>query len=1118
MTERMTDGLGPLIDNLDGNTHDAALHAALGGRGADGPSALAVATGFFTPAGLVRLVPRLEGCGRVRLLLGSEAPADLDAAVPRPGETHAMMAKRLLGESVLRDEARARAARDAYPFGSEARTQLTRLIALLRSGRVEARRYTDRFLHAKAYLFGGPGEEGAGVMVGSSNLTRAGLTTNLEASLVRTDDHAVRDAHAWFDGLWNEAEPYDLAGFLEALIGAYEPFDVYVRMLLAAYGDDLEAEAEETSGGLSLMEFQMHGVARARRIMRELGGVMVADEVGLGKTFIGGEIMRPYHQRRQRTLLLCPAALRRNWEKFIKDHSFDISADVLSYEQLANERQLGLGPGTHLTHDIDDYQLVVIDEAHNYRNPASRTRAGVLRQLLRGARKREVLLLTATPVNNSIWDLHEAITSFVRQDAGLAEQGVRSLRAAFRSAAAESPSDLSPDRLFPIIDATCVKRTRAFVKRHYKDERFIGPDGTEQQLSFPRATPKTVRYEVDGPLPALFDAVEAALDPQRSRAEQVLFARYHTAAYRLSGEDDEEAAQAQAAIGLLRSGLLKRFESSAHAFRRTLTKMVREHDTFLAALAEGHVVGTQFLRDWQGAADEEDLSDVLGNNDLSEPASAYDTDSLRRDVEGDRAKLQGLLDAAGAVTPETDDKLLALVARLRDIAAEAEAGAKDPTQARRDRKVLVFSYFSDTVAYIRDFLAEQAETHSLGDYVGRIASVSGDGEGDVTKARATEGFTPRTAGSPGAEDLYDLLITTDVLAEGVNLQDCRHVVNFDVPWNPMRLVQRHGRVDRIGSPHDEVFLTTIFPAERLDRLLRLEQRILDKIAAAARTIGVRAPVEDGEDGDQSFTQTRSEIEKLLAEDPSLYERGGAGGAAQSGEEYRQALRGALGDRPAYYRNLPAGIGSGFAKGDRQGVVFCAEIADEVFFRFIPTSADWAPISTESGGERPFKMDDELAVGLRLAECAPETTRVVDEALELEKVFSLWEACRDDIVAAWNYETDPRNVQPRIDKLNRDVAALLRKHESNIADETTVNQAIRIAESPWSPREKNQLRPFYAQAAACGDVGPLVTFILTSGVEPYEQPKLKDPVHSENVTLIAWQAITSVNTIGVETVS
>src|SRR5262249_46452428 len=205
-------------------------------------------------------------------------------------------------------------------------------------------------------------------------------------------------------------------------------------------------------------------------------------------------------------------------------------------------------------------------------------------------------------------------------------------------------------------------------------------------------------------------------------------------------------------------------------------------------------------------------------------------------------------------------------------------------------------------------------------YRGRVASVAGhESRHGVSRDQAVYGFAPESSGGPPAKqgeerDRFDILLCTDVLAEGMNLQQCRNIVNYDLPWNPMRLVQRHGRIDRIGSKHERVFLRTFFPDEDLNRLLDLEMRVRRKLAQAAAWVGVEvAPIERGAEGGQTFTETREEIERLQQGDASLYEAGGTAGAAQSGEEYRQELRRALLRWGDAIRGLPWKAGSGLVK-------------------------------------------------------------------------------------------------------------------------------------------------------------------------------------------------------------
>ena len=950
------------IDNLNGNTLAQALADVLGemqGIAADGgigepgllPDEVRIATAYFSPAGFAQVADHLGPVASVRLMLGVDLAAAPMDDQRRLGESNAQFERRRMAEGLDRMDRALRLERDRLPFIRSSAQALRKLITALRSGNMEVRRYEKAFLHAKAWILtpGGGADERPdglvreGIIAGSSNLTGAGLTQNLELNLARYDAPVVEQGRQWFDALWAEAEPCDLAVVFEEALQPCMPWQIFIRVLWQLYGDEVEEDARQDDG-LPLTGFQKHGVTRALRLIRETGGAIVADEVGLGKTFIAGEVMQIYHKRRQRVLLVCPAALRDStWKKFLA--RYQMFAECLSFEELAKDIQLRdaqrpTADQEKLQRPLDEYQLIVVDEAHNYRNPDAPSRAAVLRRLLFG-QQRDVLLLTATPVNNSLWDLYHLVRFFVRQDAHFANRGILSVRERFDLAMREDPSNLSPDILYPVIDATTVKRTRQFVKKHYSRDTVPGPDGQPVPIVFPEPRAISVRYNLDDLLPGFFDRLEAALDPDSGDA--VSFARYRPDAFLRKRPDDDdekrvedtrvEDARTRAMVGLLRSGLLKRFESSAFAFRKTTGKMVGEHNTFLEALDAGFVVTTGFMKELS-ADDDAVFKDVLEGTEHRADATLYDTDRLRKAVEHDRDILRELADEAATITPDRDPKLQALLDELVEIARQAVDEAADGTDEAQKRKVLVFSFFEDTVEWIRDYLKDELECHiGLAGYRDRMAVVSGSDElGDVSRQQAVQGFAPVSMEAPGGAeaDRYDLLISTDVLAEGVNLQQCRHIINFDMPWNPMRLVQRHGRIDRIASPHARVLMRTIFPADRLDRLLNLEQRILDKLAMAAASVGVAAPIEGASHGHQVFTETRDEIEKLLKEDASLYERGGTAGAAQTGEEYRQTLRKALEADRERIVNLPWKAGSGMVRGNRRGVFFCAVAGDGRF--------------------------------------------------------------------------------------------------------------------------------------------------------------------------------------------
>ncbi|MDE0107266.1 MAG: helicase-related protein [Bryobacterales bacterium] len=1109
------------IDNRNGNTLARALATLLDVSGetseADGEGCtteVRIATAYFSPTGFAKIAGQLAKIPRVRLLLGADMNLGAPVDRKRLGETHARFHKRRIDTRLRSLEEGLERDRDGLQFTQVNGAALRQLIDSLRAGNLEVRRYERGFLHAKAYIVSvdgnAPAKDGQrGIIAGSSNLTGAGLAENLELNLSRFEDSLVKTACNWYDELWDDAEPYDLAQVFEEVFHPRMPWDIFVRILWQFYGDEVNDE-EKTDKNLPLTNFQKHGVARALRLIRDTGGAIVADEVGLGKTFIAGEILKLYIDRRQQALLICPASLRDStWKRFLSN--FQLYVECLSFEQLANEIQLmdkqrPCANKQHLKRDKREYQLVIVDEAHNYRNPDTPTRAAALRTLLYG-NKRDLLLLTATPVNNSLWDLYHLLRFFLRQDSHLADRGIVSIKARFDEAMQKDPLSLSPDVLYPIVDATTVKRTRQFVKKHYAGDTITGPDGRPCEIVFPKPRAISVRYELDGRLPGFFAELEEALDPESDAA--LSFDRYNPDKYRLVPPDPSESARLNAQNGLLRSGLLKRFESSTFAFHQTLDRMAMQHQIFLKALSEGKVVTTKFMREIAGD-DDSAFEKLLENTDHSMEAAQYDTVRLKAAVERDLQRLQSLREQAGAISADRDPKLRALADELANIAKQAHDEATSEVDESQKRKVLIFTLFTDTAQWIMDYLSQKIPTRQdLIGYRHRLVVVSGSGDlSSVSREDAVLGFAPVSMEAPSArdDDLYDLMITTDVLAEGVNLQQCRNIINFDMPWNPMRLVQRHGRIDRIGSPHNQVFLRTIFPADRLDDLLNLESRILNKLAMAAASVGVDAPIQGAAQGTQVFTETREEIEKLLSEDASLFERGGTPSAAQSGEEYRQTLRKALSQARNQIQKLPWKVGSGMRKGERRGILFCAVIGsggdrERSYLRFVPADSAWRPV-TDDGA-----IESELGACMRLLECEEDTTTWCPNHLQ-EAAYDFWTVARDHILNDWTRETDPANLQPKIRPLNHRVAEFIRKHRPVGTSDDEVWRALEIVESPWTLREESQLREWFDDALEDPSVGigSLIKEILGTGLEPLKPPDPLPPIDADEIELVCWMGI------------
>jgi hypothetical protein len=469
------------VDNRNGNTLVAALRGHLDwlGQTYAQPVELSIATGYFNPEGFALIADCLERVPKVRLLLGAEPTPPPVRPIRRPGDPRGeRFEARLVHEAIRLNFDGLVKDRNHLAFTPQTDTSLKKLLDALASGRVEVRRYEKAFLHGKAYIF----SDEEGVIAGSSNFTAAGLTSNMELNLGRYDPTPVRQVKKWFDELWDEAEPFDLASIYAARFQEFDPYLIYLRVLWELYGHELEDERGRDTR-IRLTTFQTDGVWRARHILGDHNGVIVADGVGLGKTFIAGEIMREaVEDRRQRVLLVAPATLRDGmWERF--KHREQLHLEVVSYEQLLNDKQLG-GDQSYLKSGLNEYSMVVVDEAQAFRNPeASRTAA--LRRLLLGKPPKKLVLLTATPVNNSLWDLYYLLALFVGHDAAFAARGIRSLKERFQEASQEDPYDLRPDVLFDVLDAVSVRRTRHFVKKYYPHDRIIGPGGIEMAVTFP---------------------------------------------------------------------------------------------------------------------------------------------------------------------------------------------------------------------------------------------------------------------------------------------------------------------------------------------------------------------------------------------------------------------------------------------------------------------------------------------------------------------------------------------------------------------------------------------------------------------------------------------------------
>jgi len=835
---------------------------------------LSVATGYVNLGGLHYLAAAVADGRKVRLLFGAAPPPGLGGQPPMPQFNLALEA--------LRED------RDMARFPpSRAAKWLVRLGDWLQRPEVEVRRYTRQFLHGKAYLFGDR-DDARAALVTSANLTGAGLFENLELGLVQYDPPVAARAITWFDELWDEAAEFkdELRDLLFPDIGLVNPREVYLRALLELLGPTIDAPNGAETTAVELAPFQRDGLHRALGILEEHHGVIYADGVGTGKTEIGLALVEEYVLRRgHHALVVAPAQLKSYWEERLDQ--VRLSAQVVSYHQLAGDEQLAepraSSSSRHLSNDKDAYRLVVVDEGHALRTPDTTWYRAIAR-LLGGTRK-DLALLTATPINNGLWDLYHLVMAFARHDRAFAAKGIRSLRRLFVRAGANErdPENLDPDVLFPLADMVSVRRDRRLIERNYPNTTF--PDGT--LVRFPTPSLSTERYDLDDAYPGLVREITASIGA-------LTMARYKPSAY---GRDGEELSRESSLSALLQSAILKRFESCWEACLLTVQRMIAAHEVFLVAWDSGRVLSGQALR--EAAAEDLDETALAGwvaealDETVVEPVEDFRPE-YRDAVAADLSRLKAVRDSLRSLRAKDDPKLNLLRRLLEDTPSD---------------KVVVFSSFADTVRYLDEHLPDVVNGRK------RVTVIGADTDPDE-RTKMLARFCPETVVRPGYEPPdgeVDLLLSNDVLSEGQNLQQAAAVISYDMPWNPQRVVQRYGRVIRLKSPHGRVYLRTMLPDEGdLELILQLETAIRRKIVAA-RPYGMEVDVIEGDVEEE----IRSYARRLGDSDASLLDESDPGAVlrALSPEVLRAELRrAALEGEIDGVADLPWGVGAAFAQG------------------------------------------------------------------------------------------------------------------------------------------------------------------------------------------------------------
>lgn len=911
-----------------------------------------IASGYFNLGGFKLIKDKLNGAKEVSILLGRAlSPHDI-----RPPE---------LFIEELRQEA------EENMDSPEAKGSIQDFLEWLEKTNVQVKIYKKHFYHGKFYIIDGIPIIGSIAISGSSNFTEAGLTHNTEFNMVQKQQVAVIEVKKKFEELWNESEDYkdDLKSLYSDFTAHYTPYEVYLKTLYT-YFEDKFAEispTDEIPSPIILADFQRDGYLAALQAIDRYGGVILSDSVGLGKTYLALRILDDFAYRlRQKALIICPAQLKDIlWEPKLRDAG--IRADIVHREKVSRDFPI---------ENYADYDLIVVDESHNFRNSQTNCWKNLVSTIIQGKPKK-IVLITATPVNNNVFDLYNQLRLITKDsDDFFKSAGIISLWGYFLKA------DRDKDALYDLLEEIAVRRSRPFIRKYYPYAKIDG-----ETIRFPGRKLNIIRYNLDDTYQGIYEECSHAI-------ENLILASYNIESYRKEtkglqldlfdafketllskGWKEKEVndylmklGRNESVIGILKVLLLKRLESSIEAFKISLKRLIDFQEKFLEVFDRGRLLDRGTYRKYfqEFETDEFDEEEKAFEFHLETlPAinmADYEIDKIRSCVEKDIEALTDIYKKVESIKPKQDAKLQALIGELKKL---------------KGKKVIIFGYFKDTMRYLykhlggnREWLlteADREERKSIEKFLNEIdlpsekISITDSEVKPFERKDRIIRFSPISNDRPelkGTEKEIQILLSTDVLSEGQNLQDANTAINYDLPWNPVRLVQRIGRIDRLKSPHGFIYLYNFFPEDALESILRILQRLYIKLEAINLSVGLDASILGETPSPKDFGYIR---DLFAGKGEVLDELEGISELAIGEflkEELLEYIKEIGEDK---IRRIPNGVGSGFRKQGQHGLFVSFKDKERHYWCYYDLNAD--------------KLSENKLEVIRLIRCKKDEPRV-----------------------------------------------------------------------------------------------------------------------------------------------
>lgn len=765
--------------------------------------------------------------------------------------------------------------------------------------KLEIRAYPSKNIHAKVYI-GRYDEEDRDygfVVTGSSNFSQSGLVANREFNVQLKDSRDVKYALNKFEDLWDKSvdiskEFVDTIQTKTWLNDSIKPYELYLKLIYEYLQEDINLERNFNAflpDGFMKLEYQQQAVRQALKKLKVHNGVFLADVVGLGKTFITAQLLQ---QIRGNILVICPPVLKEYWEESLMD--FRVPAKVESLGKLDHIIRKG----------FEKYDYVVVDEAHRFRNEATQSYADLL-DICRG---KKVILVTATPLNNRISDIFAQLKLFqapknstipgtpnLEKFFGRLKRKIKKYKDENRvnddKIYQKMPDDNGRDVLKEVSDEIKEKVLRyVMVRRTRHDvETYFKADMAKQGLSFPELQdPEKIPYKYQG-------KVEGVFSETISHLAEFRYARYTPLLYYKGRKDltEFEKQQQRNVGGFMKGILVKRLESSFYAFKKSVQRFISSYERFIEMYNNGTVYISKKV----------DVYELLDNDDI---------DKLERAVEDERAQKYESKDFSKNYLSDLEHDLNV----LKSIWALWKNMEEDPKLAKfkseltdnkilKNNKLVIFTESKETGDYIFENLIQEypEQVFFYSGEGGRHSDLETKSTHTVSRELINANFDPNARES---KDNIQILISTDILSEGINLHKSNVIINYDLPWNPTRVLQRVGRANRLGTEHDKVYIFNFFPTTQSDEHLGLERNITNKIKLFHNILGEDAKyLSDGEEyGSQELFDTLNSKSLYTDEDEE----------GDSELKYLEMMRDIRDNNPDLFdriKNLPKKARSGF---------------------------------------------------------------------------------------------------------------------------------------------------------------------------------------------------------------